>query len=380
MGSLAFFPWLRVTEPVSAGDHSLLLYSLGSPFPESAAFDVDVRTVERILRQYKVRRTESISTLNLLVRHDKPVGSSISDVELAEARRFARHLAVAGLAARSFVGSPWEFAATGHFQLVVQAFSLPFDGRVAYQNRIKGGTSSVSTSVDMHDWPLPSHLLQPVDSHIDVALLAALGNSKLDARVREHLEASLTQYLLANSSAPDVPFDVETLATYTAIERVCDANQSLVDCIGKVQQLLEVAHGHPYAPRLRNEMCIEKSDVDSAVTGFLTALYVVRGALAHGHIVRSSKGWVELDLQVAGAFLFPLLLKCKLAQQEAYKLTLNDAADVAGLGVILNQRPFAERDAATGKTRWEEGLECVDEAKSAVEIELILAKEADRGS
>lgn len=373
MGSLAFFPWLKVTEAVSVGAHSLLLYSPGAPFPDGAHSEIDVRTTERILRQYKIRRQESVSPVNLLLRDGRPLAFEMTASERKEAYEFSRHLAIAGLAARSFVGSPWGFAASGHFQLVVQPFALPFTGSVAYQNRIKGGYSVVTTSVDLHEWHLPSHLVQPVNASLDIALLQGL-QSPHDPNDEDwqHVDASLTQFLLANSGSADVPFDVETHATYAAIERVCDADQSIKDCVGKVLRLLALAHRHPCAHSIRSSLGVLTEQIDDLVAGFLLALYMARGALAHGKPVLNTKGWPELELQVAGAFMFPLLLKARLAELGAYRLTIRDAADVAGLGVVLATRPFAERKSGADKNRWEQSIECIDEAVATAEIELLL--------
>jgi hypothetical protein len=136
---------------------------------------------------------------------------------------------------------------------------------------------------------------------------------------------------------------VEVLATYAALERVSCANHSLADLQRKLPELLEIAENSPWTKRLCSTLSdgIGARGGNGALRIWLKDFYSWRGSAAHGKTAMTGPGpWVRDEHLLAGAFLFPLALKCQLSAKGLYGLTVLDVAKILGLELLLSGRPF----------------------------------------
>lgn len=344
MGMVAFFPWLRVREPIRVGAFHLFWHHLGASLPDGVAASLSNGDLKRLLSPYRLHVQHAESARCLL-----QLGAGALDAELDPAGReavfrFARHLAVAGLATRRFDGSPLgSYSASGHYQLIVQQFPTPFTGSVVVDHRRKDGHTRVLISPGAQHFHIPEHLVGQAHPELDLPLLHALeaAHASLDSNSWGPYEASITQFLIANSDSPDVPLDAESIATYAALERLVDADQDLKDFQKKLLACLAVLDGHEWSGELRAELLPEREPRD-AVGPWLRDLYVLRGNAGHGYPVAKLKSatWEQHEHLLAGAFVYPLVLKCKLQQAGLYELTSQDLVDIVGLDLLLEDRPF----------------------------------------
>lgn len=352
MGMVAFFPWLRVREPIRVGAFHLFWRHAGATLPDGVVCSLSLEDLKRLLSPYRTHAQHAEGTHCLLQFAHGALDAELDSAGREAVFRFARHLAVAGLATRRFDGAPLgSYSASGHYQLIIQQFPTPFTGSVVVDHRRKDGHTRVGISPGAQNFQIPEHLVGQAQPELDLAMLYALeaAHAALDAKNWGPYEASITQFLMANSDSPDVPLDAESIATYAALERLVDADHSKSSFLKKVLEGIAVVDDHECAKELRAELLPGREPRD-AVGRWLKDLYVLRGNAGHGYPVAKLKSaiWEQHEHLLAGAFVFPLVLKCKLKQAGFYELTSQDVVDIVGLDLLLEDRPFL-RTAGAGE-------------------------------
>lgn len=134
--------------------------------------------------------------------------------------------------------------------------------------------------------------------------------------------------------------DVLSIATYAAFERACQSSQNLWDTQAKLAELLLIAEGSPWTGQLRKHLGEGAVPGGPIFQDWVKKLYVLRGSVAHGKPPPMHGPWSQDELLLAGAFVFPLVLKCLLSSKGRYPLTREDIADVLGLERLLGAQPF----------------------------------------
>jgi len=342
---LAFLPWLNIKAPLVQGPFHLFSQGVGDVPPEGVAAQVSAETIGRVLSQYRESANFPLRTVTVLQYDGRPLGADFDEAERAAIFRFGQHLSVSGLSDRRFIGGFLDgYTASGHYQVVIQAFTEPYNGSVSLTHRRKDGHSSVVLGQSDLHFARPAHLVSQGAPNINLPLVAALQAVRtLPEAVHEHVDASVTQYLLANSDSPDVPLEAESIATYAALERVSDSDQSLKDIRKKLPALLALVEGSPPTGRLRNELGLPPPADMPVLHGWLQQIYALRGNVAHGKPAHwAPKQWSQYEHLVAGAFIYPLALKCLLAQHKLYQFSDEDVAWTLGLEKLLADRPFFE--------------------------------------
>lgn len=352
MGMVAFFPWLRVREPIRVGAFHLFWHHAGATLPDGVVCSLSLEDLKRLLSPYRTHAQHAEGAHCLLKFAHGALDAELDSAGREAVFRFARHLAVAGLATRRFDGAPLgSYSASGHYQLIIQQFPTPFTGSVVVDHRRKDGHTRVGISPGAQNFQIPEHLVGQAQPELDLAMLHALeaAHAALDAKNWGPYEASITQFLMANSDSPDVPLDAESIATYAALERLVDADHSKSSFLKKVLEGIAVVDDHEWTKELRAELLPEREPRD-VVGRWLKDLYVLRGNAGHGYPVAKLKSatWEQHEHLLAGAFVFPLALKCKLKQAGFYELTSQDVVDIVGLDLLLEDRPFL-RTAGAGE-------------------------------
>lgn len=368
MGMVAFFPWLRVREPIQVGGFHLFLHHGGAPLPLGVAASASLEDLKRLLSPYRIHAQHAMSAHCLLHLGEGALDAELDPDGREAVFRFARHLAVAGLATRRFDGSPLgSYSASGHYQLIVQQFPTPFAGSVVVGHRRKDGHTRVLIASSAQHFQIPEHLVGQAQPKFDLPLLHALeaAHAALDTKSWGPYQASITQFLMANSDSPDVPLDAESIATYAALERLVDADQDLKDFQRKLLACLAVPDGEEWSGELRAELLPERKPRD-AVGPWLKDLFVLRGNAGHGYPVSKlrSAPWEQHEHLLAGAFVYPLALKCKLQQAGYYRLTSQDVIDIVGLDLLLTSRPFLGTE-SEGEARPTEVTDAEDATETA---------------
>jgi hypothetical protein len=394
MPMLAFLPWLCLDSPVRVGPFHAFPQGIGDALPDGVASSLSPDSVQKVLRQHHADVNRPLAALTILQYDGRPVGDDFSEDERAAIFRFGQHLAVAGMSERRFTGGFSDrYTATGHYQVIVQSFAEPYKGGANLTFRRKDGQANVMMGQTNLQFVRPAHLVTQGEQTINLSLLNALqGIETLPQAIQEHVDASVSQFLLSNSDSPDVPPDVEAAASYSALERLIDDHD-----IGKVRpgllELLSAADATPYAQLLRGKLPAFAVDRPTFAK-WVGQLYNVRGRLAHGKSAAGYKSdWSQFEHLVAAAFVYPLTLKGLLAKHQLYTLTDDDVAYVLGLEGLLGARPFfdsvdapsaaalgldAESVAAMQVSRWQAQFEAIKSAMATVEIRKLLTRGFDQ--
>nr|WP_315848390.1 hypothetical protein [uncultured Rhodoferax sp.] len=342
---LAFLPWLNIKAPIVQGPFHLFPQGVGDVPPDGVSSSMSTETMGKLLSQYRESANIPLRVVMVLQYDGRPLGEDFDEVSRTAIFRFGRHLAVSGLSDRRFIGGFMDgYTAAGHYQVVIQAFTEPFSGSISLNHRRKDGHSSVMLGQSDVHFVRPAHLVTQGEPNINLRLLAALQSVQtLPQAVHEHVDASVSQYLLANSDSPDVPLEAESIATYAALERVSGSDQSLQDIRKKLPALLAKVDGSPWTASLRAELSLPSDGEMAVLYAWLQQIYALRGAVAHGKPAHwAPQQWSQHEHLVAGAFIYPLVLKCLLAQHKLYALNEEDVAWTLGLEGLLRDRPFSE--------------------------------------
>lgn len=343
MAMLVFLPWLRLREPICEGRFRVFPQSIGAALPTGVASLVAATTVGRVLSQYRDSVRSPLCELALLQYQERPLGAGLDEVDLSAIYRFGQHLAVSGLSDRRFLGDVADgYTAAGHYQVVVQTITEPYSGSVSVNYRRKDGHTSIVLGENDAHFVRPAHLVAQGEPNVNRQLLKALQVTNcLSAEARGRVDASITQFLLANSDSPNVTLEAELIATYAALERVSSAKQHLKDMQSKLLTLLSVADGSPWTARLRRELDLGAACSGQVLRQWVKQIYALRGSVAHGIPAQlAQQPWTQQEYLLAGAFIYPLALKCLLAQHGLYSLTVEDVAWIVGLEKLLADRPF----------------------------------------
>lgn len=299
----------------------------------------------KVLGQYRDSANVPVRVVPVLQYDGRPLGGDFDEADRDAIFRFAQHLAVSGMSDRRFTGGfPDDYTTAGHYQAVIQRFAEPYNSSISLTHRRKGGHANVFMGQSDAHFVRPAHLVSHGEPSLNLQLLTALrAVQSLPESIREHIDASVTQFLLANSDSPDVPLEAESIATYAALERVSNSSQRLDDIQAKLPAILALAEGSPWTTRLRDELELPAAGESSVLRAWLQQIYVLRGNVAHGKPAHwAPQQWSQQEHLVAGAFVYPLVLKCLLAQHKLYKLDEQDVARVLVLEKLLGDRPFFE--------------------------------------
>lgn len=342
---LALVPWLRIGEPVEVGPFHVFPQGVGDEPSEGVTSMIAPETLGKVLAQYRDAANSPLRVVSVVQYDGRPLGADLDESERAAVFQFGQHLAVSGLSDRQFIGGFLDgYTASGHYQVVIQSFSEPFSGSVSLTHRRKDGHTRVTIGQSDAHFVRPAHLVSQGTPKLNLPLLSALQMiPSLPKVVHEHLDASIIQYLVANSDSPDVPLEVESIATYAALERVSDSDQSLKDIRRRLPAILAQVDNSPWAKRLRTELELPAESHWPELHTWLQQIYTLRGNVAHGKPASwAPQYWTQQEHIIAGAFIYPLALKCRLAQHGLFSPTLEDIAWTLGLERLLGDRPFFE--------------------------------------
>ena len=345
MPMLAFIPWLRIKEAIVAGPFHLFPQGVGDFSLEGVASTVSPETMGKVLSQYRESANIPLRVVTVLQYEGRPLGADLDEADRAAIFRFGQQLAVSGLSDRRYIGGfPDGYTAAGHYQVIIQRFMEPYTGSISLTFRRKGGHANVMMGQSDVHFVRPAHLVSQGEPNLNLALLKALrGLESLPKDIHEHVDASVTQFLLANSDSPDVPLEAESIATYAALERVSNSTQRLDDLQAKLPAILALVDCSPWTAQLRCELGMPDTSDRPVLQAWLKHIYRLRGNVAHGKPAHwQPNEWMQQEHLLAGAFVYPLVLKCLLAQHGLYSLMLEDVAWTLGLERLLGDRPFFE--------------------------------------
>lgn len=319
MSALAFFPWLRISEPIDVGPIHLVPYERGGSPGGSVQAIIDTVT-----EPYVFSKRSPISRATLFRYADHGLLDDLAHDEIEDAFELAGLVTMSGLAARKFFA--WKYWNREDFQFTIQMFDRP-DRGAFFQTRRLDGSHSTYIPFENLIVARPVHVSGTNEVDIDVKLLAALLLMREEEdwlRFRE----SIQTFNLASTDSVDVPIETAVVLINGAFERALDVEakepelaERFTNVISPMKDLSLSDCGRFSDPEVRRRFA--RSDV--VRDAWIRDLFRLRGHLAHGRTtVRYPSVWSVREHLLLAGFVFPLLLKQTLASRGVYTLSNED--------------------------------------------------------
>lgn len=329
MGMFAFFPWLNLRCPIHLDEFELF------PLRKAPTSGTEKRIINQLLSAYKDLRGKPIRDATLLRRVSQSFLADLCEDDIAEAFILAELVAFCGLAKREFFGlGGLNYVNRTTFTFLVQRFKDTSDG-VMIVSRRRDGTASNLMPASHLDIRRPFHAGTNGTVGIDEPLLRTLIQARVGGENWAAYKEAIKAFNRGNTDSNEVAEETEIVLVCGAFERLFDLRR------GKEDDLAEAfLQAFPAVPTrdprdcehikhyLRDKNRMKKA---GSVRGlWIRDFFQVRGKPAHG---RSSSElpsiWSPKEHLLLAAFIFPRIVKAKLAKEGFYKLTDEDLIDIA---------------------------------------------------
>lgn len=322
---LAFFPWYTAPEPLAIGRFELLPYEPGSfALAES-------RVIDAFLGSYTDagggRPVRSATIVRLTGR--EPTFDLTAD-ERAAVFQFADIVAFSALARREFFAWGTTYVNRDHFRLIIQSIPPEGEGAVSIRARRRDGSRTTGYSSGEFRSMRPPHVSQGDNPAVDVSLVSALLAASETERWLPY-EESIFSFNAANTDSDETPEQHETVAMVGAFQQLLEADGNALDIARKLLALIG-----PFlapAPGGRRLLAVQHFEVarnarggpSSSITeAWIRDFFHARNPFGHGRSRQDKPSyWTPRAHLLLGAYLFPLALLVKLANDGFY--TLSDA-------------------------------------------------------
>ena len=81
-----------------------------------------------------------------------------------------------------------------------------------------------------------------------------------------------------------------------------------------------------------------------------------RSRVVHGPSSERTWGWSPIEHLVMAAFVFPLIVKLRLAKQGHYSMTNDDEADCLSVDFLLSESNWGEETGSSISTKWQNSI------------------------
>lgn len=346
MGTLVFFPWLRLEQSIAAGEFMLVPYERGSAPAGQGTPLQDV--LDAVTEPYVERAGNSIHHATLVQVGEGDLARDLDERERHAVFRFSELLTVSGLSCRKFFGvAGLDYWNRDHFSVVVQKFTDPRSG-VAVQTRRRDGSTTSHCVGESYRVQKPEHVHVPWRVCIDESLLQALLRAQ-DLEVWDSLWEALVQFDLANTDSAEITEQVETVLLTSALERLlgCDHGKEdalaerFVSTLAPTNDLVPGTCARLSGPEVTSRFKKSTTIRDMWIRDF----FRLRGDLAHGRIAAPYPAvWSLSDHLLLASFVFPLLLKAVLAREGLYALNEEDPFWIDAFEPLAREEHFGPLD------------------------------------
>lgn len=324
MSTLSFFPWLRIKAETELGPYRLVPYERGKqPFGSQRGLQ---ESIDEVLQPYRVRGEIPVEKATIIYTKDREVTADLTDEELNALFVFSELLALCALSKRQFFSTiASQYCNRELLRLYVQRFTGTKG--VSVTNRRRDGVTLSYITGDAYRVYKPSFVAAPFQIQFDEPLLSALLTAQGKLRTRwTHYYESIVNFNLANTDSDTIPLHVEVVFTLAAFERllgvVADGKRLAREF---VTSLLPEEEIRPVDHARFSVVDMPVLERDCVRELWIRDLFEARGRLAHG-MMNAPKGsvWTIHDHLLLSSYVYPLLLKCRLAKANLYCLTDDD--------------------------------------------------------
>lgn len=321
MSTLAFFPWLQLTSGFAVGDFELI------PYERDTFAGPDAAAVDSILRPYEEVAGLSVRDATLLRVLPGWLTDDLTETQTSAAFTFAQMLSFAGLAVRRFFDHT-GYCNHDYFQFIVQGYDDPSRG-VSVVTRRRDGSTRNLVLASVNRVARPDHV-HGGRVAIDLRLLSALHACQGHANAAEFIDSMLT-FNMANTDSSSVSPHLELVLSSGAFERVLGcrngnhndlANAFLTALVPSVDITRDkCARLRAYAKKFPKATTVREV--------WIRDLFNLRGDLAHGKVGPEYPSiWSIGEHLLLAAYVFPFVMKVRLANDALYTLTDQDRAGI----------------------------------------------------
>lgn len=326
-----FFPWLGLTNVIKVGDFSLIPFERGTkPGGPGTALQ---KSLDKVTEPYIIPPNNPISHATIVKFGPNEITTDLSEEQAASVFAFSELVAISGLSARKYfaASSMSGYWNRENFRIFIQNFRPESNG-VAVTTRRRDGSRSTYYSGKTYNFQKPEH----VESNsikkvkLDTPLLESLLEAKdgLTPETWSCFFESILNFNFANTDSDGIQQEAEAVFIIGAFERLFDCGGKESDLANRFLRVLR-----PRSDKSPNDLIrlsaqqIENGFRNSSTIRdiWIRDFYRLRGDLAHGKVESKYPAtWTLRDHLLHASYVFPLVLKCKLAEEEYYNLTEDD--------------------------------------------------------
>lgn len=352
MGTLAFFPWLKLKQQISGAGVSLVPFRRGAE-PGGAGSNLQ-RTFDGVLEPYRSAAARPVEEATLVVVDGQGPTDRIADDVLRELFVLAELVAFSALAVREFFNSCHHgYTNRDAFTLIVQNFDDP-SGGVALTSRRRDGSLQSYVTRDAFRVDRPRHVSSFSPVEVDEVLLNALVRARQtdDGRYFD----SVVLFNRGNTDANEVTPEVELILIAGAFQRLLECRSaSIHELANNFTRVFAPAEDLAVkAPFRTRPLKQPKREWPRTIReAWIRDFYILRGDLAHGRTTaRYQSDWTVREHLLLAAFVFPRLAKLCLAADGLYQLTAADRDDVDVFEDLARHELLQPTVEAGGEERW----------------------------
>jgi hypothetical protein len=349
--TIAFFPWLKITDPATIGSLQLLPYSK----TESPGDQIHItqQQIDAVLGAYANKPQERIVQATILEIDDWKTGTDATG-SLEKLFNSKELLAFACLSERRlFQKHSDSYCCNDHFTLIAQNFITGTPTAFSYSTRRRDGGTLNTWSSDEFTFYRPLHCVTNYSAKPDIKLLSALLDPKNQILIR-----SIKAYNDANTDSQDISLLTELVLFKCAFESLFNINEKCSEFCKAIQNLLsnlstEQSSDGPLLGRWNT-----KQNNLRPLIAWAKEFCDFRGYAAHGNSTYTDRFVWSVQSHLAFAsFLFPLLIKQKLSKTSHYQISEYDMNRLRNIDEYILHNPFqneGERQSSAQIHPWAE--------------------------
>jgi hypothetical protein len=340
---IIFMPWVTLPEEVKVGRfrfRPIQLQDVKAVVGRHMAV-----TVESALNCYVQKNGSPIKSCTIVLRARHQEAWSIPRAHWKDASFAAKVLALACLAEQRFLEghfSPHLNATM--FHLIGQGLTEGSDRIAPFYPRRGGGLHIGGLRFKDIVFQRPSQIEGTECRAINHRLLKALKDARrFRARCIEAVDASLEAFLLANSETPELDLASCVMLSAIAFERLLEPSSNNAQSQAVALALAE--HWTPFSRILiANAKRVKPDEKYSSVQKdwplhrkWMKELYEARNAMAHrGSRDNFNRNWSQEQHLVVAAFMYPLTVKLRLAEDGYYALSNQELGACEAVDPLLD--------------------------------------------
>jgi len=316
MGMLAFFPWLSIGEPVAVDRLRLVSFERGAA-PAVAGTD-EQRLIDGVLAPFRAAHGP-VNVATIVHLEGKAYTADLDEADRNDLFVFSQVVAFGGLAAREFCS--WgHYCNAADFSFVIQGFRDEPNGTF-FDVRRRDGHTSVRVTADAYQVQAPSQMSFHRPVRLDTALIRALMSAR-GTPVWDRIFEAIGPFLRANTDSAEITEQTEVVEMVGAFEKVLgvwSADKLKRELWTHLRPTRDISprDAPRIPPALRNGPSVRSL--------WIADFYELRNAHAHGsQTPPSGLVWDRMEHLLLGAYVFPLLVKSLLSEENRYELTEAD--------------------------------------------------------